>query len=90
MSFDIIYLNAKMVIITIPDSILGVERTLTASEISIYDIDAGPLGTRRAEFYPSARPELRAYHFYLRSVIMDSNNLYYLTIRKNTGDPSPP
>jgi len=79
-----------MVIITIPDSILGIERTLTASEISIYDIDAGPLGTRRAEFYPSARPELRAYHFYLRSVIMDSNNLYYLTIRKNTGDPSPP
>ena len=79
-----------MVIITIPDSILGIERTLTASEISIYDIDAGPLGTRRAEFYPSARPELRAYQFYLRSVIMDSNNLYYLTIRKNTGDPSPP
>lgn len=90
LSFDIVYLNAKMVIILIPDSILDVERTFTASEISIYDIDAGPGGTRRDGFYPSARPELRAYYFYLRSVFMDSNGLYYMTIRKKTGDPSPP
>ena len=66
----------------IPDAILGVERALSANEISPYKIYAGPGGTWKRSWYYSQLPELSAYRFYLRSVIGDKEGLYYLTITK--------
>jgi hypothetical protein len=66
----------------IPDSILNKERALTADEISIYRIDAGPGGISTAEWHPSFLLELYQYQFRVRFPIMDEHRLYYLTIRK--------
>jgi len=68
--------------IQIPDSELGILRALTAEEISVYQIDAGPGGTWNRLWYESARPELRDYQFHLRNVTADELGLYYLTITK--------
>lgn len=72
----------------IPDALLDQERALTAAEISIYNIDAGPGGTHIATFYRSDHAELAQYRFYVRSVVADRQGLYYLTIRKD-GTPPP-
>jgi hypothetical protein len=53
---------------------------LTAEEISLYKIDAGIGGTREAEYFRSARPELAGYRFYVKSTI-NQNGVYYLTIQ---------
>ncbi len=77
----------------IPDSLLGVERRLTAEQISYYKINAGPGGTWVREWYESVRPELAGYRFYLRGVMRDVNGYYYLTIRKDKDEedePTPP
>lgn len=66
----------------IPDAILNIERTLTASEISVYNIYAGPGGIFIEEWYSSKMTNLKSYRFYLRSTTMDKDGLYYLTIRK--------
>jgi hypothetical protein len=71
----------------IPDAILDMERVLTAAEISIYNINAGPGGSLVARFYRSAHPDLHQYRFYIRSVISDTRGLYYLTIRKDGVSP---
>ena len=73
-----------MSVITIPENILGIERELTANEISIYNIYAGPGGSWDREWYSSDIQYLRNYRFYLRSKIQDNNGFYYLTITKNT------
>jgi len=71
----------------IPDAILDQERALTAAEIAVYNIDAGPGGTLIAVYYRSALLELIQYRFYVRSVAADQRGLYYLTIRKDTTSP---
>jgi len=71
----------------IPDAILDQERALTAAEISIYNIDAGPGGFTVSPYYRSALLELIQYRFYVRSVIADQRGLYYLTIRKDVTPP---
>jgi hypothetical protein len=75
---------------TIPESLIGMEQKLTADQISMYKIIAGPGGTWVREWYVSARPELSDYRFYLRSVVMDEKGYYYLTIHPNTDDPTNP
>ena len=74
----------------IPESLIGVEQKLTADQISKYQIIAGPNGSWVREWYPSARNEFAEYRFYLRSVVMDSNGYYYLTIYMDTDDPTVP
>ena len=71
-----------MTTISITSSILGVERRLTANEITPYQIYAGPGGTWQREWYYSQLPELSEYRFYLRSVIGDRDGFYYLTITR--------
>jgi len=66
----------------IPDAILNKERALTADEISIYKIDAGPGGSSTAEWHTSFLLDFYQYQFRVRSPVMDSHKLYYLTIRK--------
>ncbi len=74
----------------IPDGLLGITRRMTASEISIYNIDCGPGGilSGRQEYYRSGKPELAAYAFQLPSCIMDDQSLYTLTIYKIDALPS--
>ncbi len=74
----------------IPDTLLGVEQRLTAEQISYYKINAGPGGTWVREWYESTRLEFAAYRFYLRSVVRDENGYYYLTITRDTDDPTKP
>lgn len=69
-------------IMEIPDAILNKERVLTAYEISIYKIDAGPGGSSTAEWHPSFLLDFYQYQFRVRSPVMDQHRLYYLTIRK--------
>lgn len=71
---------------SIPEAILGIERSLTGNEISIYKIDAGVGGSMQAEYYRSARPELVGYRFYLKSTI-NQNGVYYLTIQLDSTAP---
>jgi hypothetical protein len=74
----------------IPDELLGIEQKLVASQIASYHIYAGPGGTWVREWYSSELPELSEYRFYLRSVVMDNEGYYYLTIEKMSGDPGTP
>jgi hypothetical protein len=74
----------------IPETLLGIEQRLTAIQISYYKINAGPGGTWVREWYASAEPEFSNYRFYLRSVVADSNGYYYLTIHRDTDDPTKP
>ena len=71
-----------MSVIRIPDSDLGILRALTAEQIGIYRIDAGPNGSWNRLWYASSLPELREYQFHLRNVAQDELGLYYLTITK--------
>ena len=71
-----------MTYIYIPDSELGILRALTAEQISLYRIDAGPGGSWNRLWYESSLPELRDYQFHLRNVTQDELGLYYLTITK--------
>jgi hypothetical protein len=73
----------------IPDELLGFEQKLVASQIGPYHIYAGPGGTWIREWYSSELPEFREYLFYLRSVIMDKDGYYYLTIRKMAHEEEP-
>ena len=68
--------------VRILDSELGILRALTAEQIGIYQIDAGPGGSWVRLWYYSALPELREYQFHLRNVAQDELGLYYLTITK--------
>lgn len=73
-------------------NLLGIERRLTAQEIMVYKINAGPGGTWVREWYESDIAELREYRFHLRSVVMDNEGYYYLTICKacDTEEPHNP
>lgn len=68
--------------VRIPDSELGILRALSAEQISVYKIDAGPGGTWNRLWYASSLPELCDYQFHLRNVTQDELGLYYLTITK--------
>jgi hypothetical protein len=67
---------------SIADSDLGKLQVLTAEQISIYQINAGPGGTWKRDWYESNRLELKGYQFHLQSVIQDEKGYYYLTITK--------
>lgn len=71
----------------IPDAILDQERALTAAEIAVYNIDAGPGGSLVAPYYRSAHADLSRYRFHVRSVVADQRGLYYLTIRTDSRSP---
>lgn len=68
---------------SIADSDLGRLQVLTAEQISYYQINAGPGGTWKRDWYESNRPELRGYQFHLKSVVQDEKGYYYLTITKD-------
>lgn len=67
---------------SINNSDLGRLQVLTAEQISPYQINAGPGGTWKRDWYESNRPELAGYQFHLKSVIADEKGYYYLTITK--------
>jgi hypothetical protein len=67
---------------SIADSDLGKLQVLTAEQIRIYQINAGPGGTWKRDWYESNRLELKGYQFHLQSVIQDEKGYYYLTITK--------
>lgn len=69
--------------VSIPDSELGLLRALTADQISLYKINAGPGGSWNRLWYESDLPELRNYQFHLRNVVQDELGLYYLTITRH-------
>jgi hypothetical protein len=69
--------------VSIADSELGILRALTAEQISIYKIDAGPGGSWNRLWYESSLPELRNYQFHLRNVVQDELGLYYLSITRH-------
>ena len=69
--------------VNILDSELGILRALTADQISIYKIDAGPGGSWNRLWYKSSLPELNNYQFHLRNVVQDELGLYYLTITRS-------
>jgi hypothetical protein len=69
--------------VSIADSELGILRALTAEQISLYKIDAGPGGSWNRLWYESSLPELRNYQFHLRNVVQDELGLYYLTITRH-------
>ena len=73
----------------IPDKILGIERRLTAEEISIYKIYAGKNGELggKQKYFESALPELKEYFFEMDSVVMDNLSLYTVTIHKRGAQP---
>ena len=67
---------------SIAESDLGKLQVLTAEQISRFEINAGPGGTWKREWYESNRPEYTGYQFHLQSVIQDEKGYYYLTITK--------
>jgi hypothetical protein len=72
----------------IPDSILGVTRKLTSSEIAIYNIDCGKHGnlSEKNDTFSSNYIDLSGYVFKMTSCAMNEEQLYTLTIlRKVSG-----
>lgn len=67
---------------SIAESDLGKLQVLTAQQISYYEINAGPGGIWKREWYESNKPEFKGYQFHLKSVIQDEKGYYYLTITK--------
>lgn len=68
----------------IPDSVLGVERRLTAEEISMYKIWAGKNGelAGKQKYFNSGIPELKEYFFEMDKVVADELGLYTVIIHK--------